>query len=71
MVIVYLLQYDCGDYYCESCHVLGVFTSRESAEAAQIKHKTTWKVQVWDWTYRIVAWETDETDSLSKDEKVR
>lgn len=34
---VYLLQMDCGDYYCDGEHPAGVFSSRERAEAALVE----------------------------------
>jgi hypothetical protein len=33
--ILYTLTYDCGDYYCDSMHLVGVFESQIAAETAQ------------------------------------
>ena len=31
-LILHTLTYDCGDYYCDSMHLMGVFESQEEAE---------------------------------------
>lgn len=32
--MIYLLQMDCGDYYCDGQHPAGAYSSRDKAEAA-------------------------------------
>jgi len=34
MSSVWMVQYDCGDYYCEGVHPLGVFSTEALADGA-------------------------------------
>lgn len=36
---VYHVQFDCGDYYCDSMHTIGIFDSREKAQAGVEQYK--------------------------------
>jgi hypothetical protein len=31
---IFHVQYDCGDYYCDSMHTVGIFSTREKADAS-------------------------------------
>ncbi len=38
-MIVYVLRADCGDYYCEGEHFLGVFSTQRLAESVELSPK--------------------------------
>lgn len=56
--MVWVLQYDCGDFYCDGDHVLGVFSSLEKAEDAKAVHESSRKPGQW-WEHSIAAWNLD------------
>lgn len=58
---VWLLQYDCGDYYCDGDHVLGVFTTRQKAMDGETDHREkTTRSDKHLFEYRISEWQPDE-----------
>lgn len=59
-MIVYALQYDDGDYYCEGDHVLGIYTTEYLADVAKEAHKLAKNVTEWDWTYSVAKYTVDE-----------
>ena len=55
-VKLYLIQANCGDYYCEGEHVVGVATTLEDAlrikaEAEEVKSGSNNDIQRWESVY--------------------
>lgn len=42
---VFIVQYDCQDYYCDGDHILEVFATKEDAEHAIVHVAEYWEAQ--------------------------
>lgn len=59
---VWIVQYDCGDYYCENEHLAGVYSSRERAERGVQDHKVKDPDLIgWHKQYNVYEQQLDET----------
>lgn len=56
---LWVAQGDCGDYYCDGEHLLGVFSTPEAAQAAADRYTA---VVGMAWTAKIAAYTLDEQD---------
>ena len=60
---LWVAQGDCGDYYCDGEHLLGVFTTPEGAQAAADRYSAMAFNGVGrGWTAKIAAYTLDEQD---------
>lgn len=63
---LYHVQYDCGDFYCDGMHTVGIFANNELATAAidEFKSGGTWKQNKWrnSFQFAIVVRKLDIVD---------
>jgi hypothetical protein len=66
-VNLYHVQYDCGDYYCDSMHTLGIFANEELAKEGIEKFKEELSVsQTLVFVYRTTVRVLDEVEEIGE-----
>ncbi len=51
MMEVWIVQFDCGDYYCEGKHLAGVFDSKERADEFRVRENPG--IHGYNWTFAV------------------